>query len=70
MMMIKLFLIFFFLIMNELNYAECLIISLLMPPTAGAQAFLMDHPQGEGAITHHAGRVWGGYSYFFLPLSP
>jgi hypothetical protein len=24
-------------------------------PTAGAQAFLMDHPQGERAITHHAG---------------
>jgi hypothetical protein len=26
-------------------------------PTAGAQAFLMDHPQGERAITHHAGPV-------------
>jgi hypothetical protein len=26
-------------------------------PTAGAQAFLMDYPQGEGAITHHAGPV-------------
>jgi hypothetical protein len=26
-------------------------------PTAGAQAFLMDYPQGEGAITHHAGSV-------------
>jgi hypothetical protein len=24
-------------------------------PTAGAQAFLMDHPQGERAITLHAG---------------
>jgi hypothetical protein len=24
-------------------------------PTAGAQAFLMDYPQGERAITHHAG---------------
>jgi hypothetical protein len=23
-------------------------------PTAGAQAFLMDYPQGERAITHHA----------------
>jgi hypothetical protein len=26
-------------------------------PTAGAQAFLMDYPQGERAITHHAGPV-------------
>jgi hypothetical protein len=26
-------------------------------PTAGAQAFLMDYPQGEQAITHHAGPV-------------
>jgi hypothetical protein len=25
--------------------------------TAGAQAFLMDYPQGERAITHHAGPV-------------
>jgi hypothetical protein len=24
-------------------------------PTAGAQACLMDYPQGERAITHHAG---------------
>jgi hypothetical protein len=24
-------------------------------PTAGAQAILMDYPQGERAITHHAG---------------
>jgi hypothetical protein len=24
-------------------------------PTAGAQTFLMDYPQGERAITHHAG---------------
>jgi hypothetical protein len=24
---------------------------------AGAQAFLMDYPQGERAITHHAGPV-------------
>jgi hypothetical protein len=24
-------------------------------PTAGAQAFLMDYPQGERAINHHAG---------------
>jgi hypothetical protein len=29
-------------------------------PTAGAQAFLMDYPQGERAITHHAGPVIGG----------
>jgi hypothetical protein len=29
-------------------------------PTAGAQAFLMDYPQGERAITHHAGPVWIG----------
>jgi hypothetical protein len=27
-------------------------------PTAGAQAFLMDYPQGERAITHHAGPEW------------
>jgi hypothetical protein len=26
-------------------------------PTAGAQAILMDYPQGERAITHHAGPV-------------
>jgi hypothetical protein len=26
-------------------------------PTAGARAFLMDYPQGERAITHHAGPV-------------
>jgi hypothetical protein len=26
-------------------------------PTAGAQAFLMDYPQGERAMTHHAGPV-------------
>jgi hypothetical protein len=26
-------------------------------PTAGAQAFLMDYPQGERAITDHAGPV-------------
>jgi hypothetical protein len=26
-------------------------------PTAGTQAFLMDYPQGERAITHHAGPV-------------
>jgi hypothetical protein len=26
-------------------------------PTAGAQAFLMGFPQGERAITHHAGPV-------------
>jgi hypothetical protein len=26
-------------------------------PTAGAQAFVMDYPQGERAITHHAGPV-------------
>jgi hypothetical protein len=26
-------------------------------PTTGAQAFLMDYPQGERAITHHAGPV-------------
>jgi hypothetical protein len=26
-------------------------------PTAGAQAFLMDYPQAERAITHHAGPV-------------
>jgi hypothetical protein len=25
-------------------------------PNAGAQAFLMDYPQGERAITHHAGQ--------------
>jgi hypothetical protein len=31
-------------------------------PTAGAQAFLMDYPQGERAITHHASPVRiGGY---------
>jgi hypothetical protein len=29
-------------------------------PTAGAQVFLMDYPQGERAITHHAGPVWIG----------
>jgi hypothetical protein len=29
-------------------------------PTAGAQAFLMDYPQGERAITHHAGLVQPG----------
>jgi hypothetical protein len=26
-------------------------------PTAGARAFLMDYPQKERAITHHAGPV-------------
>jgi hypothetical protein len=26
-------------------------------PTAGTQAFLMDYPQGERAITHHVGPV-------------
>jgi hypothetical protein len=26
-------------------------------PTAGAQAFLTDYPQGERVITHHAGPV-------------
>jgi hypothetical protein len=26
-------------------------------PTAGAQAFFMDYPQGERTITHHAGPV-------------
>jgi hypothetical protein len=26
-------------------------------PTAGAQAFLLDHPQGERDITHHANPV-------------
>jgi hypothetical protein len=32
-------------------------------PTAGAQAFLMDYPQGERAITHHAGplRIGGWF---------
>jgi hypothetical protein len=30
-------------------------------PTAGAQAFLMDYPQGERAITHHAGLVRIGW---------
>jgi hypothetical protein len=29
-------------------------------PTAEAQAFLMDYPQGERAITHHEGLVWIG----------
>jgi hypothetical protein len=31
---------------------KLLIISLLMSPHAGAQAFLMDYPQGEWGITH------------------
>jgi hypothetical protein len=29
-------------------------------PIAGAQAFLMDYPQRERAITHYAGPVWIG----------
>jgi hypothetical protein len=29
-------------------------------PTAGAQALLMDHPQGERAMIHHACLVWIG----------
>jgi hypothetical protein len=29
-------------------------------PTAGAQAILLDYPQGERAITHHADPVWIG----------
>jgi hypothetical protein len=29
-------------------------------PTAGAQTFLMDYPQGEGVITYHADPVWIG----------
>jgi hypothetical protein len=29
----------------------------IIVPTAGAQAFLMDNPLGEWAITHHAGPV-------------
>jgi hypothetical protein len=33
-------------------------------PTAGAQAFLLDYPQGGRAITHHAGPVRiGGCKY-------
>jgi hypothetical protein len=28
--------------------------------TAEAQTFLMDYPQAEWAITHHAGPVWIG----------
>jgi hypothetical protein len=31
-------------------------------PTAGAQAFLIDHPHGERAITHHSGSVRIGVS--------
>jgi hypothetical protein len=29
----------------------------IIVPIAGAQIFLMDYPQGERAITHHAGPV-------------
>jgi hypothetical protein len=29
-------------------------------PTAGVQAFLMDYPQGERALTNQAGPVWIG----------
>jgi hypothetical protein len=37
-------------------------------PTVGAQAFLMDHTQGERAITPHADpvRIVGGFRYFLL----
>jgi hypothetical protein len=42
-------------------------------PTAGAQAFLMDYPQGERAITHNwpitAGPVRiGGYDCVYLSV--
>jgi hypothetical protein len=33
-------------------------------PTAGAQAFLMDYPQGKRAITHYAGPVRIGGSLY------
>jgi hypothetical protein len=33
-------------------------------PTTGAQTFLMDYPQGERAITHHAGPVRIGCADF------
>jgi hypothetical protein len=35
-----------------------IIIIIINVSIAGAQAFLMDHTQGEWAITHHAGPVW------------
>jgi hypothetical protein len=41
----------------NLSVFPIIIISLFNVPTAGAQAFLMDYPQGERAITHHAGSV-------------
>jgi hypothetical protein len=37
-------------------------------PTAGAQAFLMDYPQGERAITHLAGPVRIGGILVFVIL--
>jgi hypothetical protein len=42
-------------------------------PTVGAQAFLMNYPQGERAITHHAGpmRIGGcltPYKLFLLSI--
>jgi hypothetical protein len=37
-------------------------------PTAGEQAFLMDYPQGERDITHHAGpvRIGGEFAYYIF----
>jgi hypothetical protein len=39
-------------------------------PTAGAQTILMDHPQGEQAITHHASPVrigeWILYNFGYI----
>jgi hypothetical protein len=37
--------------------------------TAGAQAFLMDHPLGEQAITHHAGPVRIGGNVIVYEIS-
>jgi hypothetical protein len=37
--------------------APCHHHQLINVPTAGAQVFLTDYPQGELAITHHAGPV-------------
>jgi hypothetical protein len=40
-------------------------------PTAGEQAFLVDYPQGERAITHHAGpvRIGGWFARYRLLFS-
>jgi hypothetical protein len=61
--MVGLYNITLFKYLRPYNYYSCIIIGWghhhqpINVPTAGAQAFLMDYPQGEWALTDHAGPV-------------